>query len=338
MQDHSKKQITTPGGGRLPHFKNIQFSYVLIPALALLTLAPFISSGIALVLGVAAVLALGNPYVERTRKLTHTLLSLSVMGLGAGMDLGVVGRVGVQGIGYTIVGIAFALSMGVCLGKLFKTERDTSLLISVGTAICGGSAIAAVAPTIRAEPHEVSVALGTVFMLNAVALLIFPAIGHSLHLSETQFGLWGALAIHDTSSVVGATLQYGAHALEVGTTVKLARALWIVPITFAVGYLYARDQRQDDGLPRQKAKRPWFILGFLIAAALVTWIPSLKPTGHVVDQLAKRSLVLTLFLIGTNLNYATIKSVGFRPFAQGICLWIIVASATLGAVCVGWIH
>ncbi|QDK38773.1 YeiH family protein [Bdellovibrio sp. NC01] len=309
---------------------------IVIPLAAVLCLTPYVSSALALILGIFLAVVMGNPYIAKTRKLTSTLLSLSVMGLGAGMDLGVVGRVGLQGIGYTVVGISSTLILGYLLGKLLKTERDTSVLISVGTAICGGSAIAAIAPTIKAKHHEISVALGTVFLLNALALFIFPPIGHALGLTETQFGLWSALAIHDTSSVVGASLQYGAHALEVGTTVKLARALWIVPVTFLFGYIYAKGAAKTA--VDAKPKRPWFILGFLIAAAVVTYIPQLRPAGHVVNEIAKRALVVTLFLIGTNLTKETLAQVGIKPLIQGVMLWVTIASATLGAIVMGWIH
>lgn len=309
---------------------------IVFPIAALVCFFPFVSSAAALVLGVVLAVFLGNPYVDKTRTYTHHLLSLSVIGLGAGMDLMVVGRVGFQGIGYTVVGISFTMLLGTLVGRMLKIERDTSTLITVGTAICGGSAIAAVAPTIRAKSHEVSVALGTVFMLNACALVIFPWIGHLLNLTQTQFGLWSALAIHDTSSVVGSTLQYGPESLQVGTTVKLARALWIVPVTFLIGMFYFRGKKVEGGAG--KAKKPWFILGFLIAAALVTWIPELRPAGHVVETVAKRALVVTLFLIGANLTKETLKSVGIKPFLQGVGLWVVVASCTLGAILIGWIH
>ncbi|WP_374077097.1 YeiH family protein [Bdellovibrio bacteriovorus] len=308
---------------------------ILIPAAALLCFAPFISSGVALFMGVALAMWLGNPYLEKTRKITHSLLGISVMGMGAGMNLEVIGKVGLQGVGYTIAGISLALFMGVLLGKLYNTEKDTSVLITVGTAICGGSAIAAVAPVIKAKHHEVSVALGTVFLLNAVALFIFPPLGHFLGLSQHQFGLWSALAIHDTSSVVGASMQFGAEALQVGTTVKLARALWIVPVAFAIGYVYSK---QNEAGPKQKAKKPWFILGFLIAAAIVTWVPSLQPAGEMINSVAKRMLVVTLFLIGSSLTRDTVRAVGVKPFLQGVTLWIVVASGTLGAIVLGWIH
>jgi uncharacterized integral membrane protein (TIGR00698 family) len=206
----------------------------------------------------------------------------------------------------------------------------------VGTAICGGSAIAAVAPVIRAKHHEISVALGIVFLLNALALVIFPFIGHAVNLDQSQFGLWAALAIHDTSSVVGATLQYGAQALEVGTTVKLARALWIIPLAMLIAAVRSGHEKTEGEV--QKAKRPWFILGFIIAAAVVTIFPSLQPLGHQIEMIAKRALVLTLFLIGSNLSLQTIRSVGFKPFIHGVLLWLILGSAFLAAIASGVIR
>lgn len=305
----------------------------LIPLIAVVSFAVPLSSALALVLGLVIAVTVGNPYISKTRKLTSNLLSLAVIGLGAGMDLNVVGRVGLQGVGYTVLGISLTLIIGYFLGKILRTERDTSLLISAGTAICGGSAIAAVSSSIKAKPHEISVSLGVVFLLNALALIVFPFVGHHFNLTEGQFGLWSALAIHDTSSVVGSTLQYGPHALEVGTTVKLARALWIVPVTLFFGYLVSRKQQSAAG----KTKFPWFILGFLLAAALVTWIPQLQAPGKFVNELAKRLLVVTLFLIGANLTRDTLRSVGVRPLIQGVLLWIIVGGLTLAAIVLGWI-
>jgi len=293
------------------------------------------SSSAALVCGIALGVLLGNPLVSRTRSLTSRMLALSVMGLGAGMDLRVVGRVGLHGIGYTVVGITVALSVGLLLGRTLHTERNTSMLLSAGTAICGGSAIAALAPVLDAEQHQVSVALGVVFLLNAIALILFPPIGHLLDLSQVQFGLWSALAIHDTSSVVGSTLQYGRQALEVGTTVKLTRALWIVPLTIAVGAAVARGARARSG---HRAKRPWFILGFLIAAALATYVPALHPAAGAVSEVARRTLVATLFLIGANLTRDTLRTVGVRPLVQGVTLWAVVGTGTLGAILAGLIR
>jgi uncharacterized integral membrane protein (TIGR00698 family) len=300
---------------------------IIFPLAALLTLTPWISSAIALMMGVALALTLENPYSVQVKKYTHHLLGYSVMGLGAGMNLAVVMKVGFEGIGYTVAGIVIAAIIGTLLGKFLKTPRDTSILITVGTAICGGSAIAAVAPVLRAKHHEVSVALGTVFTLNALALIIFPSIGHHFNLSESQFGLWCALAIHDTSSVVGASMQYGAHALEVGTTIKLARALWIIPVAMIVGFFVSKYDKTETGAA--KAKKPWFILGFIIVAGIVTWLPELRAIGHQIEMVAKKTLVLTLFLIGSGLTKETIKSVGFKPFIQGFFLWIIMAAGTL---------
>ena len=314
-----------------------QTAKILFPIVGLLCLTPYFSSAWALFSGVVLAITLGNPYSEMTKKWTHRLLSWSVVGLGAGMNLLVVAHVGMQGIGYTILGIVSTLILGAIVGRLLKVQENTSLLITVGTAICGGSAIAAVSPVIKAKHHEVSVALGTVFLLNAAALFLFPWLGHYFNLTESQFGLWSALAIHDTSSVVGSTLQFGPHALEVGTTVKLARALWIVPISFGIGILWARRNKSEDAGAAGKAKKPWFILGFLAMAALVTWVPQMKTPGHYVDLVAKKTLVLTLFFIGANLTRETIRSVGVKPFLQGVLLWILAASGTLAAILLGWI-
>ena len=290
-------------------------------------------AGIAVVCGIFFSLVFGNPYLESTKKIASKLLMWSVVGLGFGMNLLVVAKVGAHGIGYTVVGIALCTGLGLFLGYWLKNQRDTSVLITLGTAICGGSAIAAIAPTIKAKHHEISVALAIVFLLNAVSLFIFPFIGHLLGLSQDQFGLWSALAIHDTSSVVGATMQYGPQALNVGTTVKLARALWIVPVTLIVGLVYARTVFKQDHLESQeKMKKPWFILGFLAAAALVTWVPSLKPTGFFIRDISEQALIVTLYCIGANLSRAAIKQVGVKPFVQGFFLWASMASLTLAAI------
>jgi len=307
---------------------------VVFPLAALATLLPFVSPGIALMLGIVVALTLGNAYLFTTARLVTPLLQISVVGLGAGMNLIEVGHAGVHGFFYTVIGITLTMTIGLTLGRLIKTERDTSLLVTVGTAICGGSAIAAIAPAIRAKSHEVSVALATVFFLNAVALFIFPWIGHHFSLSQTQFGVWSALAIHDTSSVVGAAMQYGARALEIATTIKLTRALWIVPVTLGVGMVWNRG---NPNAPAGKAKRPWFILGFLAAAALVTWVPALKPAGHMVFVGAQRSLVVTLFLIGSGLSRTALQMVGRRPLIQGFLLWVLMGTGTLGAILLGWI-
>ena len=289
----------------------------------------------ALLLGVAVTLVLGNPWAARTKGWTPRLLSTSVVGLGAAMNLRTVLVVGLQGFGYTLVGIAGTLAAAAALQRWFAVRRATGILVGVGTAICGGSAIAAAAPVIGADDEDTSAALGIVFLLNATALLAFPAIGHRLQLSQHAFGLWAALAIHDTSSVVGAAASYGPEALLVATTTKLVRALWIVPVTLALGAVVARQRKTAAGKP--KAKRPWFILGFLAMAALVTFVPALQPAGKTVALISQRALVLTLFLLGLGLSRAAVTRVGARPFVMGLGLWILVGSATLGALLLGWI-
>jgi uncharacterized integral membrane protein (TIGR00698 family) len=313
---------------------------VLVVGLGLSTLLPWVSAGVALLAGIAVALTLGNPFAARTRPLAHTLLTASVIGLGAGMDLAVVGRVGLHGLGYTAVGIASALAIGTLLGRALGVSRDTGLLVTVGTAICGGSAIAAVSPTIGAKDHDVSMALVSVFLLNAVALFVFPLVGHQLHMGQDAFGLWCALAIHDTSSVVGAASQYGERALEVATSAKLARALWIVPVTFAIAMHRARAARAAGASAMgatAKPKRPWFIAGFVAVSALVTFVPALRPAGLLVSFGAHRLLASTLFLIGLGLTRPALRSIGARPFAQAVLLWITLGTGTLVAITCGWI-
>lgn len=298
-----------------------------------LALAPFTPAAVALVGGALLALALGNPWQATTRLWTHRLLPLAVVGLGADMNLRAVAKAGLHGLGYTALSLALVLALGWWLARLLKVGRDAGLLISVGTAICGGSAIAAVAPVLRAKEQEISVALATVFLLNAAALVLFPPIGHWAHLSQEAFGLWSALAIHDTSSVVGAGLAFGPRALEVATTVKLARALWIVPLTLGIGWVVARRGEAAPGAPPMK--KPWFIAGFLALAALMTFVPALQGPGHVIAALARRVLVLTLFLIGAGLSREALRSVGLRPFLQGLLLWLVVGALGLCAVKLG---
>jgi uncharacterized integral membrane protein (TIGR00698 family) len=304
---------------------------IVVPLAAIAILVSGASSAVALLSGVALALTLGNPWPARTAALARGALSASVVGLGAAMDLGVAFEVGLHGIAYTALGISCALVLGTLLGRRLHVARDTSLLITVGTAICGGSAIAAVAPAIRAKDHDVSMALVAVFILNACALLVFPAVGHSFHLGQDAFGLWCALAIHDTSSVVGAAAQYGERALEVATAAKLARALWIVPVAFVIA-----ARRGHEGAAT-KAKRPWFIAAFFAVAALVTFIPALRDAGRMVSFGAHRLLAVTLFLIGLGMSRDALRSLGLRPLLQALALWIVLAAATLGAIVLHWI-
>jgi uncharacterized integral membrane protein (TIGR00698 family) len=311
----------------------------LLLAGAAAALVPATSAAAGLLLGAFLGLTLGNPRTRETQGWTRRLLPLAVVGLGAQMNLIAVAKAGLHGLVITALSITLVLSLGLWLARRFKVDRDAGLLIAVGTAICGGSAIAAVAPVVRARAHQVSVALATVFLLNAAALLIFPPIGHALGLGQDAFGLWAALAIHDTSSVVGAGLAYGPRALEVATTVKLARALWIVPVTLVIGYLDARRRRLEGEAPpaadAPPVKKPWFIAGFLVMAGLVTWIPALRVPGHWVAFAAQRVLVLTLFLIGASLSRKALKEVGVRPLVQGLALWAVVCAAGLLLVRLG---
>ena len=317
------------------HAPRLPGSAFLLALGGLVALAPVTPAAAALAGGALLALTLGHPWPDQVRAWTHRLLPLAVIGLGADMDLRSVARAGLQGLGYTAASLALVLLLGWLLARALGVRRDAGLLITVGTAICGGSAIAAVAPVLRAREDEVSVALATVFLLNAAALVAFPPLGHAAHLSQEGFGLWGALAIHDTSSVVGAGMAYGPRALEVATTIKLARALWIVPLTLAIGAHQARRAAAAPEAP--PARRPWFIGGFLLMAALVTYLPVLQPLGHLVAGGARRVLVLTLFLIGTGLSRASLRAVGPRPFLLGVLLWVLTAGLSLGAVLRGWI-
>jgi uncharacterized integral membrane protein (TIGR00698 family) len=308
----------------------------LVPAVGLACVAlPHVSPALALTAGVALALSTGNPYAPTTRALARRLLPLSVVALGGAMDLRVVAHVGARGVGYTFVSIAACLALGALLARAARVEARTAALISVGTAICGGSAIAAVAPVVGADEHETSIALGAVFLLNSAALLVFPLVGHAAGLAEPAFGLWAALGIHDTSSVVGATLAYGPQALAVGTTVKLARALWIVPVTLAI----AMGMRRARGAgAATSARPPWFILGFVAVAALATFLPALRPAGLLAAEAGRRALVLTLFLVGLGLSRQALRSVGAGALAMAVALWIAVGTATLAAVRTGLVH
>lgn len=310
-------------------------AYLLIPILAIGCWLPAVSSALALLGGVTIAALLGNPHQPTTKKIVSPLLQWSIIGLGAGMNLSVIGKVGAGGVIYTIVGIVGTILLGFTLAKWLKVPPKLATLISVGTAICGGSAIAAVAPVIEADDKDVTVSLGTVFVLNAAALVVFPYIGHALNLSQFAFGTWSALAIHDTSSVVGSSMQFGPEALAVGTTTKLVRALWIAPVALTIGAIYSRILKKSESA--SKPKIPLFILGFLLAATLRTFIPAISEIAEFVANTAKRSLVMTLFLIGVNLSPKTLKAVGLRPLIHGISLWLLVGGATLGAILSGLI-
>lgn len=301
-----------------PHSKILFL--LLIAACAL----PQISAPVALLAGVLFAIVFGNPYVEKTRKATHILLQFSVVGLGFGMNAAVALEAGKTGLGYTIAGIVLTFLIGFALSRLIQVDKKTAYLISTGTAICGGSAIAAVAPVIDAKSEDTSVALGVVFILNSIALFLFPYLGHVLGLSEPRFGLWAAIAIHDTSSVVGAASHYGKDALAVATTIKLTRALWIIPVSLVSGLFFKSEVR--------KVKIPYFIFAFFAAMLVNTYLVGMHSFFQLIFQIARQGLVITLFLIGSNITLQTLKTVGYKPFALGILLWIIMSSLTLFAV------
>ncbi|MGB2633656.1 MAG: putative sulfate exporter family transporter [Candidatus Acidiferrum sp.] len=294
--------------------KNIFFVGLILAA------SGFVSPPVALLGGLAYGLTLAHPFHMESRHLAKFLLQASVIALGFGMNLHEVLKAGRSGFLYTALSIAFALLVGLSLGKLLRVFGNSSYLITIGTAICGGSAIAAIAPIVEANEEEMAVSLGTVFILNSAALLIFPPLGHLLHLSQTQFGLWAALAIHDTSSVVGAAARYGGQALIIGTTVKLARALWIVPFALATATITRS---------KSKIHFPYFILLFCLAAVANTYLPAISHYSQSLFQLGRIGLTATLFLIGTGISRSTLRNVGWRPLAQGLLLWIAVGLTSL---------
>ena len=287
-------------------------------------LSPLISPPIALLMGLVIAQFIGHPYLHLNHKATHVLLQVSVVGLGFGMNVTSALKAGSQGVLFTVISIIGTLLIGFFVGKFLKLEKKTSFLIATGTAICGGSAIAAISPVIKAEEKQISVALGTIFILNSIALVLFPVIGHALNLSQTQFGLWCAIAIHDTSSVVGAASKYGAKALEIATTVKLARALWIIPVAFLSTLIF----KNKGG----KIKIPYFIGLFILAMIINTYVPLVQQYSYYLTAVAKAGLTLTLFLIGCGLSRKVLQSVGLKPLVQGIVLWVIISAASLWAV------
>lgn len=289
-----------------------------------LCLTPYISPPVGLLMGLMIAQFVGHPWLHLNHRATHLLLQASVVGLGFGMNLHHALQAGKQGLLFTIASITVTLLLGYLLGRWLKIDGKTAYLIATGTAICGGSAIAAIAPVIKAEEKQISVALGTVFILNSVALFTYPEVGHYLNLSQTQFGLWCAVAIHDTSSVVGAAGKYGAVALETATTVKLARALWIIPVAL-VSALIFKNRSNTVSIP-------YFILLFVITMALNTYIPFIKIISPFMVAIARAGLTLTLFLIGAGLSRKVLTTVGLKPFLQGIVLWLAISGTALWAV------
>jgi len=305
-----------------------KISPVIFLLLGTVCLLPVVTTPMALAAGIVFSLLFGNPWPQKSVATSQILLKLSVVGLGFGLSIQDVWTVGQSSVVYTVVGITVTIAVGLILGRLLHIRGNTSALISCGTAICGGSAIAAIAPVIKAEDDETAVALATIFTLNAVALIVFPLVGHHFDLTQHQFGVWAGLAIHDTSSVVGAAASYGVQALDVGTTVKLTRAAWIAPIALGAGLLVRS---------RGKTKFPLFIVGFVVAAVLHSLIPQFSSLWQVLSGVARQFLVLTLFLVGAGITRDVLQRIGIRPFLQGVTLWIIVSILTLTAICTGWI-
>ncbi|MBB1194378.1 putative sulfate exporter family transporter [Flavobacterium sp. SOK18b] len=286
----------------------------------LLCTTVFVSPPIALGLGLIVANVFGHPFLAWNQKATNYLLQFSVVGLGFGMNVQSAISAGKEGFLFTIISILSTLILGTLLGKWFKVESKTSHLISCGTAICGGSAIAAIAPVIKSDEKQTSVSLGVIFILNSVALFLFPAIGHYFNVSQSDFGMWCAIAIHDTSSVIGAASKYGPEALQIATTVKLARALWIIPVALFTAFVF----KNKSG----KVKIPYFIGFFILALVANTYLPEVQTFAPQLVSVSKIGLTITLFLIGAGLNRKVLKSVGFRPLLQGITLWVCIASFT----------
>lgn len=283
----------------------------------------WVTPPLALFLGLAFALTCGQAYPSFNKKVSKMLLQYSVVGLGFGMNLHAALASGKEGMEFTIISVIGTLVIGWFIGrKILKINKKTSYLISSGTAICGGSAIAAVGPVIKAKDSEMSVALATIFILNAIALFIFPIIGHTLHMSQHDFGTWAAIAIHDTSSVVGAGTAYGEEALKVATTIKLTRALWILPVAFVTSFIF-----KNKG---QKIAIPWFIFFFILAMIVNTYLLNEVPViGSIINGIARKTLTLSMFFIGASLSRDILKNVGIKPLIQGVLLWIIISLSTL---------
>lgn len=289
-----------------------------------------ISAPVALFVGLVFALAFGIPYPKFNKKLSKYLLQASVVGLGFGMNIEKSLQSGAEGMIFTVASVIIVMVSGVIIGRMMRINEKTSYLISSGTAICGGSAIAAVGPVLKADQNEMAVSLGVIFILNAIALFIFPPIGHYIGLTQHQFGTWAAIAIHDTSSVVGAGDAYGMEALRLATLIKLTRALWIIPLALFTIFAFRKSNSKESG--KNKISIPWFIFLFVAAMAINTYFPLPSALNDVIVLLAKRGLVLTLFLIGCSLSLATIKNVGFKPLVQAVLLWIVIGVSSFVVV------
>ncbi len=321
------------------HTSGKKIGVILFCCCLIFCLTPWSSPGISLALGLGIALTLGNPLPKVTQKVSKPLLQISVILLGFGMNLYVMLGAAKEGFWLAAATILMTFTIGYVLHKLLKIEKSTSTLLSAGTAICGGSAIAAVALAIAAAEAEISVALGTVFMLNAVALYIFPMLGHAMDLSQAQFGTWSGIAIHDVSSVVGAASSYGQVALQTATAVKLSRTLWIIPVALLAGMAFKKNTDDNraanlNGAPVKKSlfsriTIPWFIAFFVLASCLRTFVPGIELISGNIVTLARVGMTITLFLIGVTLSRAAIKSVGVKAVLQGVTLWLAISTVSL---------
>ena len=298
-------------------------------AIIVLAALGYISSPVALISGFLFTLLLGHPFPAQSKKAIHYLLKISVIGLGFGMSLVETLRASKEGFVLTALSIFLTISLGLLLIRALGIDRKLGFLMASGTSICGGSAIAAISPVIRANSKAISVAIGVVFLLNSIALLIFPSLGHFFNLTQQQFGLWSAVAIHDTSSVVGAAMEYGDEALQIATTVKLARTLWIIPLSFFAMAIFSGKSDEEGASGVRKIKIPFFILGFIAAMLLNSYhiIPASVSAPLLV--IAKRMLVVTLFLVGASLSVQDLKTTGFRPILFSTSLWIFISIFSL---------
>lgn len=308
----------------MPIKVNSTISQVVFICALILCCTPLIDPPLALLIGFILAQTIGHPFIQLNQKATSLLLKVSVVGLGFGMNLHHAIAAGKEGLVFTIFSITITLFFGWLFGKWLKIDGKTSFLISSGTAICGGSAIAAVSSIVKADEKQISVALGTIFILNSLALLIFPSIGHWLNMTQHQFGLWCAIAIHDTSSVVGAAAKYGQEALQIATTVKLERALWIIPLCLFTAYFVKGDNK--------KISIPYFIGLFVVAMCISTYFPEYKIQYSFIETVAKKGLTVTLLLIGAGLSLKTIKSVGAKPLIQGVLLWLFISIISITAI------
>ena len=286
----------------------------------------WVTPPVALFVGLAFALLCGQAYPKFNKKVSKKLLQYSVVGLGFGMNLHASLASGKEGMLFTIISVIGTMLIGMFIGrKLLKVNRDTSYLISSGTAICGGSAIAAVGPVIKAKDSDMSVALATIFVLNAIALFIFPVLGNWLGLTQQEFGTWAAIAIHDTSSVVGVGAAYGEEALQVATTIKLTRALWIIPLALATSVIFKNGGK--------KINIPWFILWFVVAILINTYLlDSVPEVGKAIAGLARKGLIVTMFFIGASLSTDVLKAVGVKPLLQGVLLWVVISVGSLAYI------